>query len=390
MRVIQILFLLLITILSFGQTKIIIPEPYGDNFIESELISEVSFVPLELERFGMITSDMEMKVDNNDYFILDNRFTQCVYHFGSEGQLINVICEQKTESTAGNLPVLSNPAKFNMNPFLQQIEIYNFENSIIHRFGYDGTPKGKTAFDINPSDFVRDSEGYYWVYMGWHKSESQYRLIKTDQNGNVLERKMRLISNSTPTEGFAFYLNNDDIYLWELLGNTVYTIHNNEIVPGYLFDFGAHNLPLNYHMMKGDDSFKYINEVGYYTIKKYLGNDDFAYIFLNYTSNQQREMFHVIHDKKSAQIFVYTENSAIGALDKAQAISENNELIFLVAPRKVRQLLTGGSEFVPAPFVDVIDGLGLERNPVILKIKLNSMSTDVEEVESEDSLYFDD
>lgn len=379
MRVFLLLILVGVVSWSFGQTKIIIPEPYGDNFIESELISEVTFIPLQLERMGMITSDMEMKVDGDDYFILDNRNTQCVFHFGSEGQLLNTICEKKPTNEGDNLPDLSNPAKFSLNPYLKQVEIYNFQNSEIYRFGYDGKPAGKISLEISPSDFVRDASGSYWIYMGWHNSESQYRLLKTDANGKVLDRKMRLISNSTPTEGFAFYPTKNEICLWELLGNTIYSIENNQAVPKYLFDFGAHNLPYNYHMMNGDDSFKYISDAGYYTVKKFVGNDDFAYLFLNYTSSQQREMFHIIHDKKSEQIFVYTENSAIGAFDKAQAITDNDELVFLVTPRKLRQLLSGGTEFIPAPFENLVEDLGRERDPVILKIKLRSMSANEDE-----------
>ena len=382
-----LLFLLLGCSLAFGQTKISIPEPYGDSFIESELISEVSFIPLQLERLGMITPDMELKVDGDDYFILDNRNTQCVFHFGAEGELLNQICEKKIDNETEDLPDLSNPAKFSMNPYLKQIEIYNFQNSEITRFDYAGKELGKISLEVNPSDFVRNVSGNYWIYMGWHNSESQYRLLKADQNGKILDRKMRLITNCTQTEGFAFYEAGDVIYFWELLGNTVYAIENDQITPKYLFDFGAHNLPLNYHMLKAEDSFKFINEAGYYTVQKYVGNDDFAYIFLNYNnmSMRQHEMFHVINDKKAGQIFVYTENSAIGAFDKAQAITADNELVFLVSPRKIRQLLSGGTQFVPAPFTSLVEELGRERNSLILKIKLQSLEAEIPETEPADS-----
>lgn len=390
MRGIYLLVLLFIATGIFGQTKIMIPEPYGDNFIESELIAEVTFVPLQLERYGMITPNMELKVDGDNYFILDNRNTQCVYHFGADGKLINTICEKKKSQDAEDAPDLSNPAKFSLDPYRKQIEIYNFENSEINNFSYDGDLKGKLSLDLSPADFVRDREGNYWIYMGWHNSQSQFRLIKTDANGKVIGRKMRLITNCTPFEGFSFYINEEAIYLWELLGNTVYAIEGDQITPKYLFDFGAHNLPLNYHMSKGDDSFRFISEAGYYTVKKFVGNDDFDYIFLNYNSSQQREMFHVIHDKKANQIFVYTENSAIGAFDKAQAITDNDELVFLVSPRKIRQLLSGGTDFVPAPFMNLVEEIGRERNPIILKIKLQSLATVVPDSGMDENDYFED
>ncbi|MBN2805892.1 MAG: hypothetical protein JXR22_04480, partial [Prolixibacteraceae bacterium] len=85
MRTLVFLLVMLIGTGLWAQTKILIPEPYGDHFIESELISEVSYIPLQMEKFGMITSDMELKVDGEDYFILDNRNTQCVFHFGADG-----------------------------------------------------------------------------------------------------------------------------------------------------------------------------------------------------------------------------------------------------------------------------------------------------------------
>ncbi|MDA3928736.1 MAG: 6-bladed beta-propeller, partial [Prolixibacteraceae bacterium] len=371
MRVITFLFLFLFFNTVFGQTKVYIPEPYGDNFIESELIGEVSFVPLVLEKYGMIAPDMEMKVDGEDYFILDNKFTQCVYHFNSKGELIQNICEQKSTQEE-DVPVLNNPAKFNLNPYKKEIEIYNFENSIVHRFNYSGNKQGEVAFNVTPSDFVCDENGNYWVYTGWNSSETQYRLIRTDGNGITQERKMRLISKCTPTGSYSFYISPEKIFMWELFGNTIYSIQNNSILPEYLFDFGASNLPLNYHMLKGDDSFQMISKAGYYTVNKYVGNKNFAYVFLNYinASSRQREMFHVIHDKKAGQVYVYTENSAIGAFNKAQAITDNDELVFLVSPRKIRQLLSSGTEFVPAPFIGLVDDIGRSRNPIILKVKL--------------------
>ena len=375
--------------LLIGQTKIHIPEPFGDRFIESELISGVSIVPLAIERYRMITSDMEMKVDGDDYFILDNKVNQCVYRFNGTGELLNTICEEKKEAGEEDLPQLNNPAKFSIDPLRKQVEIYNFENSIITQYRYDGTKTGQLNLSVSPSDFIREKDGNYWIYTGWNNSETQYRLLKTDERGNITDRKMRLISKCTPTEGFAFYNTGNAICFWELLGNTAYKIEKNEITPSYLFNFGNRNLPLNYHIMEGDDSFMMINQSGYYTVKKYLENDDFAYFFLNYNSIEQREMFHVIHDKKAGQIYIYTENSAIGAFDKAQSLTADNELLFLITPRKIRQLLGGGTEFVPASFVGLEEQVGRMRNPVILKIKLQSVEGYQPVNTSNDSLYFD-
>ena len=371
-----------------GQTKIHIPEPYGDRFIESELIAEVSIIPLNIERYGMISPDMEMKVDGDDYFILDNKYKQCVYRFNGEGELVNTICENKEEDD-GDLPKLNNPAKFSIDPFRKQVEIYNFENSTVTRFKYDGTKVGQISLTVSPSDFISDREGNYWIYTGWHNSETQYRLLKTDSKGNIIERKMRLPSNCMPTEGFAFYNTGEEICFWELLGNTAYSITGNDIKPEYLFNFGSHNLPREYHIMEADVSYAMITNTGYYTLKKYIENDDFAYFFLNYNGLDQREMFHIIHDKKSNQVYIYTEDSAIGAFDKAQAITADNELLFLVSPKKLRQLLGGGTDFVPAPFVALEEQVsGRMRNPVILKIRLQSVAREQPQNENYDSLYF--
>ena len=375
-----------------GQTKIHIPEPFGDSFLESELIHEVTFIPLEIERYGMIASDMEMKVDRDQYFILDDKFTQCVYRFGSDGKFLNNICEQKSATKTSDEPVLSNPAKFNLDPNRKRIEIYNFENSTISRFHYDGKKEGQISFSTTPSDFVRNKKGDYWVYTGWNNSTTQYRLLKLDDKGKTIDRKMRLLSKCTPTEGFAFYTDDDNVYLWELLGNTAYLIKNDEITPRYLFDFGIYSLPLNYHILPGEESFKLINQNGYYTVKKYLENNNFTYFFLNYTSLERREMFHVIHDKRSGQIHVYTENAGIAAFDKAQALTNDDELVFLVAPRKLRQLLSGGTDFVPESFTLLSEELRPLRNPIVLKIKLQSFVDEVPENEHENNedLYFND
>ena len=389
----NLLSILFITMLGGlnAQTLIYLPEPYGDNFIESELIENVSIIPLQVERFGMIEPDMEMKVDGNDFFILDNKKTQCVYHFNNQGELLNTICKKKNSVEANNnLPVLNNPVKFSLNPYLQKIDIYNFENSIINQFNYDGSEAGNIELSISPSDFVSDIRENYWIYTGWNRKETQYRLLRTDKNGNILERRMRLVTKCTPTEGYTFYISEGGICFWELLGDKTYIIENKQIKLTYQFDFGAHNLPANYHSDKADESFTMINQTGYYTVKKYIENKNFVYFFLNYNTIDELEMFHVIHDKKTGRINIYTENSAIGAFDKAQHITENDELVFLVSPRKIRQLLTGGTEFVPATFMDLSDTINRMRNPIILKMKLQSIDNNNKQYQNEniDSLYF--
>jgi hypothetical protein len=143
--------------------------------------------------------------------------------------------------------------------------------------------------------------------------------------------------------------------------------------------------------MLGNDSFTQINQTGYYTIKKYLENEDFSYFFLNFTSLEQREMFHVIYDRNTDQLFIYTENSAIGAFDKAQEITDDNELVFLVSPRKIRQMLSYVADFVPAPFLGLEDEMRRLRNPVVMKIKLRSLSEEYEtddQINPEDTLFF--
>lgn len=386
----KIIFLLLVSVSAVGQTIIRIPEPYGDNFVESELISEVSFIALEIERYGMVTNDMEMKVDGEDYFILDNKNTQCVYHFGSEGQLLNTICSTNTDKGTAANPILTNPVKFSVDPFNKHVEIYNFEDSKVNRFKYDGSKIDEIVLDYSPSDFIRDLEGNYWIYTGWNNSETQYRLIKANSSGSTIDRKMRLISSCTPTEGFSFYNDNENIYLWELLGSTIYSLQGEKSKPIYRLDYVSHNLPFEYHQMPADESFRMIHGIGYYSVKKFLNNDSFAYMFLNFSSTEQREMFHIIHDKKSDQVYVYLENSAIGAFDKAQAINDDNELIFLVSPRKIRQLFGNTNSFIPAPFEEITDEIRKSRNPnpVILKIKLDSFNNEPVEFESNEGVEY--
>jgi hypothetical protein len=151
-------------------------------------------------------------------------------------------------------------------------------------------------------------------------------------------------------------------------------------------------------MMPAEESFTQINNAGYYGIKKVLENDTFTYFFLNFSNMQQREMFHVLHNKNSGAVHVYTENSSIGAFDKAQYLTDENELVFLVSPRQVRRLLTSGTAFIPAPFTDVTDEIRKYRNPVLLKVKLNGDGTNTttpteddyfNDDPASDSMYFD-
>lgn len=322
----------------------------------------------------MISQDMEMKYYDNNYFILDNKFTQSVYRFDEEGNLLNTITAQDTSSNNTNKLVLTNPAKFNVNHFNKNVELYNFEESSIQRFTYEGNKVDKIKLALNPSDFTRTKEGNYLIYTGWNNKETQYRLLIADRNGKTIDKRLRLVSKCTPTEGYSFYTTAEGTYMWELLGNTTYFIsNNNNITEKFIFNYGNKNLLPNYHMLEAYDSYRLINHAGYYTIKKYLENKDFAYFFLNFTGENQKEMYHIIYDKNKKITYSYNENSGIGAFDKAQALTDDNELIFLVAPRKFRQLFSSGIENISPVFDELSEIINKERNPIILKIKLQSI-----------------
>jgi hypothetical protein len=353
-----------------SQVEVSLTQPITNNFIESELITDISFIPLKYEKAGTILNDMELKADKNDYFILDSKITQNVYRFNESGELLNTISTQKKVVGENTLPVLNNPVKFNINPSMSYVEIFNFENSSLNRFSYSGKKIDQIVFPVSPSDFICDRKGNYWIYTGWNNKESQFRLIHADQNGKVIERMMRLVSKCTPTESFAFSRSNDVIYLWELLGNSTYKIENGNVVETFKFNYGSKNLSQLYHAMESYDSYQMISRNGYYSIKKYLENNNFAYFFLNYTAESQKELFHIIYDKKNKKIYKYFEESAI-ALEKAQALTENDELVFLVTPRNIRRLASSESVTLLPVYEGLIDASDTIKNTMIVKMKLS-------------------
>ena len=363
---------LLLPLMGRSQVEITLKKTITDNFLESEIIQEVSYSALQYDKIGMISPDMELRVDNDNYFILDNKFTQCVYHFNRDGELLNTICEQKPAGSGDNLPVLNNPAKFNVNPFLEQVEIYNFEKSIVQRFTYQGKKIDQIPFPINPADFTRDENGNYWIYTGWNNKETQFRLLKADKNGKIIDRQLRLVTKCTPVESFAFSYWGNKILLCELLGNSTYMITNNAAKESYFLNYGIMNLSPVFHTMNAYDSYQMLNHNGYYTIKKYLENDHFAYFFLNFNSTEQRDMYHIIYDKKTKKLYQYTENAGIGAFDKAQALTADDELIFMVTPRKIRQLSASTYDVLPPAFDELNEVSKSTRNTMVVRIKLQS------------------
>lgn len=381
-RFLLAIIILLGTLSSKSQVKIQFSRLTDENFIESSLLSELKFTELQLEKTGMIAPDMELKYEDNNYFILDNRFTQCVYRFDEEGALQNTICEKIFGDTINKM-VLKNPVKFSVNPFLKQVEIYNFESSNVQRFSYDGNYRDKIKFTINPSDFIRDKDGNYFIYTGWNNKESQFRLLQTDYNGNVTDRKMRLVSKCTPTEGMSFYNAQNGICMWELLGNSTYMIKKGNVTESFNFDFGTKSLLPNYHELEASESYQLINHTGYYTIKKYLENDNFAYFFMNFTSSEDKQMIHIIYDKKTKKTYKLLENAKIAAFEKAQALTENNELVFLVSHRKFRQIFNSEDQTIAPVFSEFAEAISSLRNTVVLRIKLQSIENQENESSKE-------
>jgi hypothetical protein len=367
-------FPLLIVLLSSAiagnsQVEISLIQPIKENFIESELITGISFFPLQYEKYGNISPDMELKVDGSNYFILDNKFTQSVFRYNEKGELVNNITTQKQVAKDKNLPILINPAKFNINPALDQVEIFSFENLSLNRFTYSGKKIDQIVFPINPSDFTRDSKGNYWLYTGWNNKDSQFKLIQTDQNGKIIDKKMRLVTKCTQIVSYAFSNFKDAIYLCELLGNSTYKIENSNITETFSLNFGTHNLSPAFHSMNAFDSYQMLNRNGYYSVKKYLENENFAYFFLNYTTESQKECYHLIYDKKNKKTYSYFEDAAI-ALDKAQALTDDNELIFLVAPRNIKRLASTESITLPPVFDEIVQASDSIKNTMVVKIKL--------------------
>jgi hypothetical protein len=283
--------------------KINLQDPEGINFIESEMIEEVVAIPLNLENPRTIAEDMEMRYIDNNFFILDNKFKQCIYRFDEEGNLLNSIGERAIETKESNLPVLTNPVKFIVDDHQNRVEIFNFEQAQIQRYGYDGKKYDKVPLKLDPADFIRDKQGFYWIYTGWNHKETSYRLLRMDRSMNQIDQKMRLITKCTPTQGFsAFYESNNGICFWELLGNITYVIRKENVEPSFVFNYGGFQLPGTFHNMLASESILLLNKNGYYSMKKYMENESFAYFFLNFTSSDKRYMIHVIYDKKAKKI----------------------------------------------------------------------------------------
>lgn len=371
-KILILSLLLALVITGKSQIEITVQQPIQENFVESELISEISFIPLSYEKMGAIAPDMELKVDGENYFILDNKFTQSVFRFNNQGELLDTITTQKRDTGQKNLPLLNNPSKFSINATLKQVEIFNFENLALSRFSYSGKKIDQVFLPVAPSDFIRDQKGNYWLYTGWNNKESQFRLIHADKNGKVIDRQLRLVSKCTPFESYAFSTHNNNIYLWELLGNSTYKINNNTAVETYFLNFGQKNLPASFHSMDPYDSYIMINRLGYFSTKKYLENDNFAYFFLNYTTETGREIYHVIYDKKTKKAYNYFENAGISAFEKAQYLTDNDELVFLVAPRKIRQLATSENDNLGFQFDEIVEAANSVKNTMIVKLKLVS------------------
>jgi hypothetical protein len=123
-KILILSLLLALVITGKSQIEITVQQPIQENFVESELISEISFIPLSYEKMGAIAPDMELKADGEDYFILDNKFTQSVFRFNDQGELLDTITTQKRDTGQKNLPLLNNPSKFSINPTLKQVEIF--------------------------------------------------------------------------------------------------------------------------------------------------------------------------------------------------------------------------------------------------------------------------
>jgi len=104
---------------------------------------------------------------------------------------------------------------------------------------------------------------------------------------------------------------------------------------------------------------------------------------MNFTSSEDKQMIHIIYDKKTKKTYKLLENAKIAAFEKAQALTENNELVFLVSPRKFRQIFNSEDQTIAPVFSEFAEAISSLRNTVVLRIKLQSIENQENESSKE-------
>lgn len=328
---------------------------------------KAGYTPFQTIEKSIIESNAKLIATQTEYFIF-NRTQMEVLCFDQSGKFLHKI------SAKGNGPgEYTSIQDFLVNPAEKSIEVLSMQMQKVLKYSYNGNYLSKTAIPGHPFSFAKLKNGDYIFGKGAFPDNDlgTHQLYQTAPDGTLRFTHLAVVNNGLTMPFFEENIQNSNgnIYFKSWLNGNIYQVADTSCILATLVDFK--DKKLNEHVLENtpDAFFDLIMNTPFYSIDRYLENDDYIYLFT--TSGDGKDMRHVLYEKNSEKSFTAgfsADTKTIPHLNAAQALTPDNELIFIAEPFVLNKLIAAKPELFPA--IQTPATLDDYSNSVLIKLKI--------------------
>lgn len=281
------------------------------NFMPySELFDSVNLIPLETNERCLIGKIDKVLYHNNMILILDKIVAKSVFMFDKHGGFVRKI------GKIGRGPgEYISPAEMVINPYADEILIYDNAKAVIMAYGMDGEFRHETKLENRIESFGIFNTDKLALYFNFNKNDNidvlpKHNLHIVDRELDILHKGFdRTNSNIPALEGTNnLSLSQDDLLFHPSFDDKIYRISANSIIPVYRFDFGKQALDenainsLTANANNAKETLEAIASGGKAYIRDFFQTDN--YIILNVAHDQLIK--NVFYSKRTGKVKVAT------------------------------------------------------------------------------------
>ncbi len=201
--------------------------------IASEIIEDISFVPLETNRISIL-GDIDKIIYHNYHFYILDRFKQkAIFVFDKNGKFLNKI------GVLGNGPgEFNDPADFIINNSSIIEVLDRFHKKKIY-FDLNGKYLNEKKINIYASKLhqVKTDEYVYYHYKPEHNN-SQFHLTLINENEGYLKEYLPKNDAFLYASDFQNFSSSEkNLYFFKSFDNYIYKISNGKFEPAFFLDF---------------------------------------------------------------------------------------------------------------------------------------------------------
>lgn len=344
----------------------------GGDLFHSDLIREIDLIPLQTTDSSLIGTNPELISDATGYYIIDHKGSLNILRYDTAGLFLNMIGNRGK----GPQEYLS-VSNVITDPGSGTLTVFSNMDSKICAYRKEGDFVSGRKLDCPFGQGIPSSDGNLWLYLGPQNGTSDYRIVKTDQQGKILEQWLDATENVMPVEEmYPVFVETSDgrLLLRESFSNRICEVTDDGITPLYRFDFGKYNVPDEYFekdspMAAGD----FLMKREFVVLDRVMDSPNYLFVqAMIQRPGISATMVYGLQDKRSDRWqwfnFRDVQNNTTPGFNSVRSLTGNDELICLVDPMRLMEMAPEERSIFRNP--EVIGSLTEESNPVVLKCRL--------------------